>query len=59
LKGKQKENVIAFAEQGRMSKQLATIIIDAPVEWTTTRCTSIRRTRTRCWRCSANWSSRT
>ena len=32
LKGKQKENVIAFAEQGRMSKQLATIIIDAPVE---------------------------
>ena len=32
LKGKQKENVIAFAEQGRLSKMLATIIIDAPVE---------------------------
>ncbi|HRH37784.1 MAG TPA: DNA polymerase, partial [Flavobacteriales bacterium] len=32
LKGKQKENVIAFAEQGRMSKKLATIMIDAPVE---------------------------
>ncbi|HOZ39949.1 MAG TPA: DNA polymerase I [Flavobacteriales bacterium] len=32
LKGKQQENVIAFAEQGRMSKMLATIIIDAPVE---------------------------
>jgi DNA polymerase-1 len=32
LKGKQQENVIAFAEQGRLSKQLATIIIDAPVE---------------------------
>ena len=32
LKGKQKENVIAFAEQGRMSKQLATININAPVE---------------------------
>ncbi|HRP80376.1 MAG TPA: DNA polymerase I [Flavobacteriales bacterium] len=32
LKGKQKENVIAFANQGRMSKQLATIITDAPVE---------------------------
>lgn len=32
LKGKQQENVIAFAEQGRMSKALATIIIDAPVE---------------------------
>ncbi|HQV75541.1 MAG: DNA polymerase I [Flavobacteriales bacterium] len=32
LKGKQKENVIAFAEQGRMSKMLATILIDAPVE---------------------------
>ncbi len=32
LKGKQQENVIAFAEQGRMSKKLATIIIDAPVE---------------------------
>ncbi|MBK9287630.1 MAG: DNA polymerase I [Flavobacteriales bacterium] len=32
LKGKQQENVIAFAEQGRKSKAFATIIIDAPVE---------------------------
>ncbi len=32
LKGKQKENVEQFAEQGRMSKMLATIITDAPVE---------------------------
>ena len=32
LKGKQQENVIAFAEQGRMSKMLATININAPVE---------------------------
>ncbi|MBK9146861.1 MAG: DNA polymerase I [Flavobacteriales bacterium] len=32
LKGKQKENVVAFAEQGRMSKALATININAPVE---------------------------
>jgi len=32
LKGKQKENVIAFSEQGRLSKQLATINIHAPVE---------------------------
>ncbi len=32
LKGKQKENVIAFADQGRKSKALATIIVDAPVE---------------------------
>ena len=32
LKGKQKENVIAFAEQGRMSKMLATINVNAPVE---------------------------
>lgn len=32
LKGKQKENVEQFAEQGRISKKLATIIIDAPVE---------------------------
>lgn len=31
LKGKQKENVIAFAEQGLMSKKLATIILDAPI----------------------------
>ncbi|NUQ14790.1 MAG: DNA polymerase I [Flavobacteriales bacterium] len=31
LKGKQQENVIAFAEQGRLSKKLATILIDAPV----------------------------
>ena len=32
LKGKQQENVIAFAEQGRKSKKLATILINAPVE---------------------------
>ena len=32
LKGKQQENVIAFADQGRLSKQLATININAPVE---------------------------
>ena len=31
LKGKQKENVIEFAEQGMMSKMLATIILDVPV----------------------------
>ena len=33
LKGKQKENVINFAEQGLLSKKLATIIVDAPVEF--------------------------
>lgn len=32
LKGKQKENVINFAQQGLDSKKLATIIIDVPVE---------------------------
>ncbi|MEM7160854.1 MAG: DNA polymerase I [Bacteroidota bacterium] len=31
LKGKQKENVINFAEQGRISKLLATIILDVPI----------------------------
>ena len=31
LKGKQKENVIEFADQGLLSKKLATIILDAPV----------------------------
>lgn len=31
LKGKMKENVIAYEEQGRLSKMLATIIIDVPV----------------------------
>ena len=31
LKGKQQQNVIEFAEQGLMSKQLATIILDVPV----------------------------
>lgn len=31
LKGKQKENVEQFAEQGLLSKKLATIILDAPV----------------------------
>lgn len=33
LKGKQKENVINFKEQGLMSKMLATIILDAPVDF--------------------------
>ncbi|NNE26983.1 MAG: DNA polymerase I [Saprospiraceae bacterium] len=33
LKGKQKENVINFAEQGRLSKQLATIKIDVPIQF--------------------------
>lgn len=31
LKGKMKENVINFEEQGRLSKMLATIIVDVPV----------------------------
>jgi DNA polymerase-1 len=34
LKGKQKENVIGHAEQALLSKELATIIIDAPVHVT-------------------------
>lgn len=33
LKGKQKENVENFSEQALMSKQLATIILDSPVEF--------------------------
>ena len=33
LKGKMKENVINFANQGRMSKMLATINTEAPVEF--------------------------
>lgn len=33
LKGKQKENVINFAEQGLLSKKLATIITDVEVEF--------------------------
>jgi DNA polymerase-1 len=33
LKGKQKENVIAFAEQGLMSKALATINLEVPVKF--------------------------
>lgn len=32
LKGKQRENVINFAEQGLISKKLATILLDVPVE---------------------------
>ncbi len=31
LKGKQKENVISFAEQGLLSKRLATIALDVPI----------------------------
>lgn len=33
LKGKQRENVETFAEQGLISKKLATIILDVPVEF--------------------------
>lgn len=33
LKGKMQENVREFAEQGLMSKQLATIITDAPIDF--------------------------
>ena len=33
LKGKQKENVVNFAEQGLMSKALATINLEVPVEF--------------------------
>ncbi len=33
LKGKQKENVENFAEQGILSKKLATILLNAPVEF--------------------------
>jgi DNA polymerase-1 len=32
LKGRQQENVKQYAEQGRLSKMLATILLDAPVE---------------------------
>ncbi len=34
LKGKQKENVIAHSDQALLSKELATIIIDVPIEVT-------------------------
>ncbi len=33
LKGKQKENVIEFADQGLLSKKLATIILDVPLDF--------------------------
>jgi len=33
LKGKQKENVINFAEQGLLSKRLATIKLDVPIQF--------------------------
>ena len=33
LKGKQKENVINFAEQGLLSKKLATIKLDVPIQF--------------------------
>jgi DNA polymerase-1 len=33
LKGKQKENVETFADQGLLSKKLATIILDSPIEF--------------------------
>lgn len=32
LKGKQKENLINFADQARLSKELATIILDVPID---------------------------
>ncbi len=33
LKGKQKEKVIAFADQGRLSKELATIDVNVPIKF--------------------------
>lgn len=33
LKGKQRENVLNFSEQGLLSKKLATIITDVPIEY--------------------------
>ena len=33
MKGKIKENVEAFSEQGLQSKSLATIILDVPIEF--------------------------
>ncbi len=33
LKGKMKENVINFAEQGLLSKKLATILLDVPIDF--------------------------
>ncbi|MBT6763081.1 MAG: DNA polymerase I, partial [Prolixibacteraceae bacterium] len=33
LKGKQKENLVTFEEQVRLSKKLATIILDVPIEF--------------------------
>ncbi len=38
LKGKQKENVENFAEQGLLSKKLATIILDVPVKFDANAC---------------------
>jgi len=38
LKGKQKENVIKFAEQGLLSKKLATIELDVPIEFNADDC---------------------
>lgn len=35
LKGKQKENLIEFEEQVRLSRKLATIILDVPIEFNT------------------------
>ena len=35
LKGKQKENLQNFEEQVRLSRKLATIIVDVPIEFNT------------------------
>ncbi len=34
LKGRLQENIVNFAEQGLLSKRLATIMVDVPVSWT-------------------------
>jgi len=39
LKGKQKEKIIEFEEQVRLSKKLATIILDVPIEFDTKKLT--------------------
>ncbi len=39
LKGKQKENLVEFEEQVRLSKKLATIVLDVPIEFDTKKLT--------------------
>ena len=57
MKGKLQENLRTYADQALMSKQLATIILDVPVEFNEEELVMKNPTRKSLQRSSQNWNS--